>query len=640
MPKTTIGDLIPVGRRSSSGGTPYNDGGADGSTSRQNSVYCYEGIDTTPTFSVSAEHDEVLVLHAFNFPPGTKAQIDHVLGANSGTMFTPTIIAGIPMELSDTNTQVVIPYSGRFRVRFTGGWPAGAKVMELRQQRVLSRPHPDYTGILARLDDIEAEMPDDFLISAPVVGDTIQLTLNNGTIIPVDLTPYLDNNNIVPGTYTLDGTGTTDFPLLNGAVVTIDHTALATDQQIADLEAWLQLVDDEERFLDNITVDAQGNATFIDNFGNVIGTHTDNNIVPGTYTLADGNTALPLEDGTIVNLDGSLFATDADLANAVISLTNMINAVEAAEDFLNQPTLAGNTFRFPMELGTTYTVDMSRFDESLTNNGNGTYTFNNGSGGTVTFRGDDDITAVNTSYNAGTRTITTQVVEGTTSRQDTVQLPVATNTGYGLIRLNDLPNPDDDITAVNTSLNAGNGVLTTQVVEGGTSRSDTVDLDPRIIRLQPNSQYFRADLAANAYTITSGTAVGPRAGSTFSLTFNVPADAAGVEPMIEFHGGWRMTSAPNNTNQVGEANLRPQYRIDGGAWQQMNVSGDRNVMVNAALGPLEQELFRSAKGAALSAGSHTVQFRTNINDNTIPAGGVLTSFRQTGVVHFIYNRFV
>ena len=128
--------LAPVARDARPQSTKfYHDGNVDGSTIRQNRLYTDQGVDTTPTFSVAAEMDEQLVLTAYDFPAGAVGIVQHVLGPNSGDDFTNYMVEGLQVALTAENTQILLCNSGRYRVLFRGGWPDGAKVGELRQQR-------------------------------------------------------------------------------------------------------------------------------------------------------------------------------------------------------------------------------------------------------------------------------------------------------------------------------------------------------------------------------------------------------------------------------------------------------------------------------------------------------------------------
>lgn len=194
----------------------------------------------------------------------------------------------------------------------------------------------DLAPLDARVTALEAQS--DVSTSALVLNGTdLQAVLSSGTVLTLDATPFFDNINVVAGLYALDGT-TTDIPLTNGANITVDTALLATDAELAAAIAALAA----EEFVNNIVVNAAGVATFLTNLGNTAGT-----------------------------LDVAAVA-------------------ESVEEHLLQPTIVGSMVTFPMDSGISYTLSLASLDESLTDNGDGSFTFDDGEGNNITFNTDTD----------------------------------------------------------------------------------------------------------------------------------------------------------------------------------------------------------------------------------------------------------
>ena len=195
------------------------------------------------------------------------------------------------------------------------------------------------TDILARIAAIEAEMPDDYRASATLVGSDFVVTMSDGTTQTTSLAALLDNVNVVPGTYTFDDANqSVTLPLTNGSNIVLDHTAMASDAELAAAIAALP----PEEYLAPVVVSPAGVATFITNQGTAAGS--------------------------------------IDVAGIANSL----------EDYLLQPTLSGTTVTFPLNQGGSYTLDYAMFNESVTDNGDGTFTFDDGGGTLTTWSTDTD----------------------------------------------------------------------------------------------------------------------------------------------------------------------------------------------------------------------------------------------------------
>lgn len=109
----------------------------DGSLmARHERMYRNVGLDVTPTFSVAAEFDEIVRVVAFNFPAGVAATLQFVIGCHSGEDFSDVVHEGIPVVVSADDTIITIPFSGRFRFLFKGGWPEEARIGIVRQERI------------------------------------------------------------------------------------------------------------------------------------------------------------------------------------------------------------------------------------------------------------------------------------------------------------------------------------------------------------------------------------------------------------------------------------------------------------------------------------------------------------------------
>jgi hypothetical protein len=206
-----------------------------------------------------------------------------------------------------------------------------------------------------RVAAIEAQMPDDFVASGALVGTDYVITLNNGTTVTTDISAAFDNINAVPGTYAVDGAGMVTLPLTDGNQVIVDTANLASDTELAAAIAALP----PEEFLSPVVVSPAGVATFITNQGTPAGT-----------------------------IDIAAIAT-------------------GLEDYLLQPTLVGTVVNFPMQQGVNYTLDLSSLNETITDNGDGSFTFDDGEGNTTIWRTDTDDQVVASADNTVTVTPTT-----------------------------------------------------------------------------------------------------------------------------------------------------------------------------------------------------------------------------------------
>lgn len=110
----------------------------DGSASRKDAVYRYTGNDVTPTFSVSAENDEIVRVVGHNFPEGVVATLQAVYGSGAGDSYTDVVVKGFPIELSAEQNILVVKLSGRYRFLFKDSWEAAAdaRIAIMRQERV------------------------------------------------------------------------------------------------------------------------------------------------------------------------------------------------------------------------------------------------------------------------------------------------------------------------------------------------------------------------------------------------------------------------------------------------------------------------------------------------------------------------
>ncbi|MGB0907409.1 MAG: hypothetical protein ACPGVT_07940 [Maricaulaceae bacterium] len=131
------------------------------------------------------------------------------------------------------------------------------------------------------------------------------------------------------------------------------------------------------------------------------------NAIPGSYSFTDNMQSLtvPLSNGANVVIDASDMASENELNNAIAVAISTL----AAEDYLLKPSLTGTVITFPLNQGAFYTLDLTSLNESVTDNGDGTFTFDDGEGGTpITWTGDTDDQAITSSDGSVTITPTTQ----------------------------------------------------------------------------------------------------------------------------------------------------------------------------------------------------------------------------------------
>lgn len=204
-----------------------------------------------------------------------------------------------------------------------------------------------FSDLNSRMLVVESSLPDDYLASANLSGNTLNLVMSNGSSIPVNLAALnLADVHVVQGSYSfIPGTETAVLPLTNGANLNVDGSLFATDNDLAAAIAALP----PEEFVNSIVLSPTGVATFLTNQGTTAGT--------------------------------------MDIAPIIANL----------ESKLEQPVLAGTMVTFPLQGGTSYTLDLSTLNETFTDNGDGSITIDDGEGGTFVLFTDTDDQALSSS---------------------------------------------------------------------------------------------------------------------------------------------------------------------------------------------------------------------------------------------------
>ena len=82
-------------------------------------------------FDVAAggEGSEVMQIMAFDMAPDDVIVVEQVFGAGSGEYFAPIQFDGTRLALDSSTNRLLIPTSGRFRLRYTAGTPGKALVV-------------------------------------------------------------------------------------------------------------------------------------------------------------------------------------------------------------------------------------------------------------------------------------------------------------------------------------------------------------------------------------------------------------------------------------------------------------------------------------------------------------------------------
>jgi len=276
---------------------------------------------------------------------------------------------------------------------------SGAQVGVVTIDLTASATNAEVDALNAALTAAINALPDEEHLQNIIVDAQGNATFvdNNGNTIGA-----APDNNIVAGTYVLTD-GIINIPLEDGSSVMFDGSNFITN---TDLTAAINALPTEEH-LQNIVIDGDGNATFINNLGNTVGTTTDNNLVAGTYVLTDGVINVPLEAGGNVSFDGSVFATDANLTTAVAGINATIAALDA-EDFLASHALTGTTLNSTLDSGAIVSVDLAALDENIVDNGDGTFTGEDAAGNPITWTTDTDDQAFTSSDGSLLLTPTTQ----------------------------------------------------------------------------------------------------------------------------------------------------------------------------------------------------------------------------------------
>lgn len=208
-----------------------------------------------------------------------------------------------------------------------------------------------FTSIENRLGTLESDAPDDQVAAVNLVGTDLQLLLNTGGTITGDMSALFDNINVLPGLYEVNG-GVTSIPLSNGSQLQLNSSTLATDAELAAALAAAVAALPPDEFLQNVAVDGSGVANFLTNQGNSVAT------------------------------------------------LDVAGIAQSVDQYLNQPTLTGTNVTFPMESGVNYVLSLASLNESLTDNGDGTLTFDDGEGNATTFRADTDDQVVSSPDNS------------------------------------------------------------------------------------------------------------------------------------------------------------------------------------------------------------------------------------------------
>ena len=136
-------------------------------------------------------------------------------------------------------------------------------------------------------------------------------------------------------------------------------------------------------------------------------------------------------------------------------------------------------------------------------------------------------------------------------------------------------------------------------------------------------------LALDTYTLTSATPLGVIGSSIITSQINVASNASGIEPFIEFAGGWRKTIDPGTSTLESNINLSFQYSLDGGAWTELEQNGDYNLLSRDTLGIDHEASVRRQILPTLSAGQHTVSVRVVVLENNLDPGVEFTNYRHT-----------